>query len=146
MAGPEHQDPPRQDRHLFPGLGVAPDPLTLLTHGETAEGGNLDHLSPCQSIRNLVENTFHKIGGFVAREADFLIDRLAQLRSCDGVMRHGASSPLPLGLGQTVIRRDKSVNYKELSSVFKLLARSAIFEPNPDHIRKITSGSGRIPT
>src|SRR5947209_2716073 len=60
----EHHHPPRRDRYLLAGLGIATDPLPLLAHHERAERGQLHRLSALETIRDLVENQLDQRSGF----------------------------------------------------------------------------------
>jgi hypothetical protein len=55
----------RMDRHLLPGLRVAPHALPLLAHEEAAEGRDLDRVAAGQRIRHFVQHRFHELRRFV---------------------------------------------------------------------------------
>src|SRR5436189_3806837 len=56
LAGAEGEHSARRDRHLDPGLGIAPDPLALVAQDEASEAGNLDVLPIGQRGAHMVEN------------------------------------------------------------------------------------------
>ena len=76
VGGAEHEHTARADRHFRSGLRVAADTLSLLPDREAAEGGDLDHLATLERIANFGNDRLDKLGGFVARQADLLIDGL----------------------------------------------------------------------
>jgi len=50
-----------------------------------------DELPSRQRVGHFTQHGFHELGRFVARQAHLLVDRLAQLRAGDGLVRHGYS-------------------------------------------------------
>src|SRR5262245_33517564 len=80
MGCAKYQDLARVYRHFLTRLGVAPYALALGAHEEAAEGGDLHVLAARQGIRDLLEHDLHQVRRLVAREADLLVDGLAQLR------------------------------------------------------------------
>ena len=84
----EHHDPARRDRHFLAGPGIAADALAFLAHYERAERRQLHRLAALQAVGDLFENQFDEGSGFRARQADFLIDRFAQIRARDRLSRH----------------------------------------------------------
>src|SRR5262249_46243009 len=78
VRGAEHQDPARTDRHLLPGFRVAADALSLLANGEAAKGRNLDHFAAFERLGNLGDHRFDKLGRFISRQPNLLINRLGE--------------------------------------------------------------------
>ena len=71
----------RIDRHLDAGLRVAADALALAADDEGAERGQLHGLAGSQAVADLRQHPLDEFGRFRPREADLLVDRLAQIRS-----------------------------------------------------------------
>src|SRR5258708_15778383 len=90
VRGAEHENAARADRYFLPGLRVTPDPLSLLPHRETAEGGDLDHLAALERVGNLGDHRLDELCRLVARQTDFLIDRLGELSAGNRVPGHDA--------------------------------------------------------
>src|SRR6201999_1410762 len=74
MAGPKHENPAGQDRHLLTGLGIAADPLALLTNGEATERRYFDAFPTRQGITNFIEHCLDQGSRFFARESNLLGD------------------------------------------------------------------------
>src|SRR5262245_31477568 len=62
----EHHHPAWGDRHLFPGLRVATNPLPFLAHHERTERRQFHRLPPLEAVGDLLENQFHEGGRFGA--------------------------------------------------------------------------------
>src|ERR1700688_4173125 len=88
MGGTEHKDPARLDGYLLASLGIAADTLALEADEEAAEGRDLDCLASLQGLGHLVQDRLHQLGRFIAREADFLIDRLGEMGAGDRAVGH----------------------------------------------------------
>ena len=84
----EHHHAARRDRNFLAGLGIAADPLALLAHHERAERRQLHGFAAFEAIGDLLQHQFHERSRFRARQAHLLVDRLAQVRSCNGFSRH----------------------------------------------------------
>src|ERR1700732_4241538 len=112
MRSTEDQNAARIDRHFLAGLGIASHALALAPHRETAEGGDLHHVAAGKRARDLVEHGLHQLRRFVAREANLLVDRLAQLRARYRLPRHRIFPPRR----GTLNPAGKCVNYRRLDA------------------------------
>src|SRR2546430_568794 len=56
----EYHDAPGRDRHFFAGLGISPNPLSLLAHHKGPEGRQLHGLTPLEAIGNFLEDQFNE--------------------------------------------------------------------------------------
>src|SRR5437763_1647157 len=88
VGGAEHEHAARADRHFRASLRVAADTLSFLPDREAAEGRDLDHLAAFERIAYFGNNRLDKLGGFIARQTDLLIDGLGQLSTGDCVPGH----------------------------------------------------------
>src|SRR5207244_1065153 len=80
--------PPWRDRYLLAGLGIAPDPLALLAHDERAKRGKFHRLAALKAVGNFLQHEFDERRRFRAREADLLVNGLAQIRTRYGFSGH----------------------------------------------------------
>src|ERR1044072_163225 len=79
----EHHHATRRDRHFSTGLRVTSDTLTLLAHHERTERRQLHRLALLQAIGDLFQNELDKRRRFRPRQTHLLVDRLAQIDTCD---------------------------------------------------------------
>jgi hypothetical protein len=77
MARPEYENAAGEYRHLLTGLGITAYALPLLANRKTAKRRYLDAFTLRESIADFIENGFDQRCGFVARETDLLVNRLA---------------------------------------------------------------------
>src|SRR4051812_46893840 len=86
--GFEHHPPPRRNRDFFASLGVPSDALTLLAHDERTKRRQLYRLTALKAVGDFLQYQFHKRRRFRARKAYLLVNRLAQIRTCDRFSTH----------------------------------------------------------
>src|SRR4051812_47277508 len=95
--GLEHHHATRRDRYFGAGLRIASDPLTLLAHHERAERRQFYRLAFLQAVGDLFQNKLDKRRRFGPRQAHLLVDRLAQIDTCDCFSGPGHRLPRTLG-------------------------------------------------
>src|SRR6185369_6201805 len=81
LAGAEGHHPPRRDRHLDPGLRIAPDPLALVAQDEGAEARHLDVRALGQGMAHVVQDALDDIGRFGARQAELAVYGVGKVRA-----------------------------------------------------------------
>src|SRR5579863_7383815 len=84
----EHHDPARRDRNFLAGLRIAADALAFLAHDERAERRQFHSFAAFKAVGDLLEHQLYQSRRFRARQSNFLIDRLTQIRPCDRLSRH----------------------------------------------------------
>jgi hypothetical protein len=89
LARAEDQHPARGDRHLLPGLRVAPDAAALVAHHEGAERRQLDPVAGHHGLGNGIDDRLHKLGRFSARQPDLAMHSLAEIGSRQRLSSHG---------------------------------------------------------
>src|SRR6266567_3091896 len=93
----EHHHATRRDRYFGAGLRVTSDALTLLAHHERAERRQLHRLALLKAVGDFLQNESAERGRFRSRQAYLLVDRLAQIDTCDCFACPGHRLPRTLG-------------------------------------------------
>ena len=87
----EHHHPARKDRHLDPGLGIAPHPLALGADDERAKAGQLDGFAARGRVANFVQNRLDQLRRLRARQSDLLINDFRQIGASHGLSGFAAN-------------------------------------------------------
>ena len=83
LRGFEDHHPALLDGHLNPGLGITTEALALAAHGECAKAGEFHGIAPNECLADFAQGLLDHSGRLGPREADRLVNSLAQVRSGD---------------------------------------------------------------
>src|SRR5690606_15063323 len=88
IAGFEHKNLPRQDRHFLARFGVAADPLVLGAHLEGAERGQLDVRALHQGVGDQFKHPLDQFGRLGPGQSHRAVNRIRQIGPRYRLLRH----------------------------------------------------------